>query len=277
MSHILIVGLGDLGAGLAQRLVAAGHRVSGIRRGTVAPSGVELYSQDLFTGVALLPPDPVDVLVIVLTPSEYSEAGYLNAFVRAPKTVLDGLAQQQPLPPVVFVSSSAVFGDVDGEVDEATPPRPSRYNGRVLLAAEEELSVRSHATMVRFSGIYGPGRRRLLDKAVAIARGEQPWPAPAWTNRIHRDDAVGVLNEVVEQWLAGHGAALPSLINGTDNASAVNIEVLAWLAREQGFEVSPPEGEASGKRLIGRFIERGGYHLKYPDYQAGYRDVLAKS
>ena len=114
MSHILIAGLGDLGTGLAEQLLADGHRVSAIRRGSRCPAGVELYSQDLLEGAALLPPDPVDLVVIIMTPSEYSEEGYLKAYIRAPQTLLDALAGQQPLPPVIFVSSTAVFGDVAG-------------------------------------------------------------------------------------------------------------------------------------------------------------------
>ncbi len=172
MSHILIAGLGDLGTGLAEQLMAGGHRISAIRRGTQAPAGVELYSQDLTEGAAMLPPDPVDLLVIIMTPSEYSEEGYLQAFVRAPLILLEALGRQQPLPPVVFVSSSAVFGDLEGVVDELTPPRPGRYNGKVLLAAEEEISTRSLSTVVRFTGIYGPGRYRQIDKADRLARGE---------------------------------------------------------------------------------------------------------
>ena len=89
MSHILIAGLGDLGRGLAENLLAAGHRVSGIRRGSDAPSGVDLYSQDLLDGAHLLPPDRVDMLVIIMTHSAYSAAGYLKAYVRAPLNLLD--------------------------------------------------------------------------------------------------------------------------------------------------------------------------------------------
>ena len=93
MSHILIAGLGDLGAGLAEQLIAHGHRISAIRRGAQAPAGVELYSQDLTEGAAMLPPDPVDLLVIIMTPSEYSEEGYLQAYVRAPLTLLEALGR----------------------------------------------------------------------------------------------------------------------------------------------------------------------------------------
>ena len=39
MSHILIAGLGDLGTGLAEQLLADGHRVSAIRRGSRCPAG----------------------------------------------------------------------------------------------------------------------------------------------------------------------------------------------------------------------------------------------
>ena len=73
MSPILIAGLGDLGTGLAEQLLADGYRVSAIRRGSRCPAGVALYSQDLLEGAALLPPDPVDLVVIIMTPSEYSE------------------------------------------------------------------------------------------------------------------------------------------------------------------------------------------------------------
>ena len=274
MSHILIAGLGDLGTGLAEQLLADGHRVSAIRRGSRCPAGVELYSQDLLEGAALLPPDPVDLVVIIMTPSEYSEEGYLKAYVRAPQTLLDALAGKQPLPPVIFVSSTAVFGDVAGEVDEQTPPRPTRYNGKVLLAAEEELSIRSHCTVVRFSGIYGPGRYRQIDKAARLARGEDALPAAQWTNRIHRDDCVGLLKNVADGWLAGQ--EMPPLVIGTDNVGGRNLDVLQWLAQQQGLTLAVPDDAPAGKRIRSQYIRQGHYSLRYPGYQDGYAALISR-
>ena len=274
MSHILIAGLGDLGTGLAEQLLADGHPVSAIRRGSRCPAGVELYSQDLLEGAALLPPDPVDLVVIIMTPSEYSEEGYLKAYVRAPQTLLDALAGQQPLPPVIFVSSTAVFGDVAGEVDEQTPPRPTRYNGKVLLAAEEELSIRSHCTVVRFSGIYGPGRYRQIDKAARLARGEEALPAAQWTNRIHRDDCVGLLKSVADGWLEGQ--EMPPLVIGTDNVGGRNLDVLQWLAQQQGLTLAVPDDAPAGKRIRSQYIRQGHYSLRYPGYQDGYAALISR-
>ncbi|WP_287962452.1 NAD-dependent epimerase/dehydratase family protein, partial [Alcanivorax sp.] len=264
---------GDLGSGVAKQLIVDGHRISAIRRGEQAPGGVELYSQDLTVGVAMLPPDPVDLLVIIMTPSEYSEEGYLQAYVRAPLMLLDALEGQQPLPPVVFVSSSAVFGDVEGVVNELTPPRPSRYNGKVLLAAEEEISTRSLSTVVRFTGIYGPGRYRQIDKAARLARGEESLPAPQWTNRIHRDDCVGLLRSVVLGWLDGH--EMPPLVIGTDAVGGRNLDVLEWLADQQGLTLAVPDEPAVGKQVTSLYIQQGHYTLQYPGYQDGYAHVLA--
>ena len=274
MSHILIAGLGDLGTGLAEQLLADGHRGSAIRRGSRCPAGVELYSQDLLEGAALLPPDPVDLVVIIMTPSEYSEEGYLKAYVRAPQTLLDALAGKQPLPPVIFVSSTAVFGDVAGEVDEQTPPRPTRYNGKVLLAAEEELSIRSHCTVVRFSGIYGPGRYRQIDKAARLARGEEALPAAQWTNRIHRDDCVGLLKNVADGWLAGQ--EMPPLVIGTDNVGGRNLDVLQWLAQQQGLTLAVPDDAPAGKRIRSQYIRQGHYTLRYPGYRDGYAALISR-
>lgn len=272
MRHILIAGLGDLGGGLAQALLADGHRVSAIRRGAQAPAGVELYSQDLLDGAHLLPPDLVDLLVLIMTPSEYSEEGYLKAYLRAPLNLLDALALRQPLPPILFVSSTAVFGDPQGRVDETTPPRPVRYNGRVMLAAEEEISARGLATMVRFSGIYGPGRGRLLAKVSKVAAGEEPLPQAAWTNRIHRDDCVGLLHHLAGRWLAG--ALLPPVVVGTDNQPVSNLEVYAWLARRLGLSLSVSDQPPIGKRIVSGYIADGEYALRFPDYRDGYKSLL---
>ncbi|MBZ2189055.1 NAD-dependent epimerase/dehydratase family protein [Alcanivorax sp. JB21] len=268
MAHVLVAGLGDLGTGLARRWLDQGAQVSGIRRRQESPAGVDLYAQDLAADPVLLPPDPVDLLYIIMTPSGRDEAGYHSAYITAPLRLLAALAAQQPLPPVIFVSSTAVYGDQEGWVDEDTPPTPSRFNGRIMLAAEEEISVRGLSTSVRFSGIYGPGRARLLRMVERIAEGEAP-PAPVYGNRIHSADCIGLLHHLGQRWLAND--APPAVVIGTDQAPVVNYEVLNWLGEQMGqpLDLAVPEN-VPGKRLRSQYLAQGHYALTHPDYRSGY-------
>lgn len=274
MAHILIAGLGKLGSELAEGLADKGHQISGIRRGDAAPEGVDVYAQDLLEGSPVLPPDPVDLVYIVLTPDERSEAGYRRAFIEAPSRLLHALMDRQPMPPVVFVSSTAVYGDTDAEVDEETPPRPERFNGKVLLAAEEEISTRAMTTVVRFSGIYGADSTRLLRQAEEIAAGAAP-PRPRWSNRIHRHDAVALLMHLGEGWLTGN--MQPPVVVGTDREPANNRTVLSWLGEQRGEPLDIPEGSPEGKKVRSRYLEESGFPLTYPDYRAGYAETLKGS
>jgi len=276
LAHILVAGLGDLGSSLATQWRDAGHNVSAIRRGNEAPTGIDLYSQDLGdpNSAVLLPPDQVDLLYIILTPAARSVEGYQRAFLGAPARLLDALGRQQPLPPIVFVSSTAVYGELTGIVDEDTPPKPDAFNGRILLAAEEEISTRSLCTSVRFSGIYGPGRERLLRQVEAIAAGDPP-PSPGWTNRIHRDDCVRILHFIGERWL--NQDLVPPVVVGTDTLPALNTAVLNWLGQEMGKPLALHEPDiAPGKRLRSQFLAAHPTLLQFADYRAGYRDVLAR-
>jgi nucleoside-diphosphate-sugar epimerase len=272
LPHILVAGLGDLGSALAQSWLADGHQVSAIRRRPEAPAGVDLYAQDLFVDPLQLPPDQVDLLYVIMTPPSRDEAGYRAAYLAAPARLLDALARQQPLPPVVFVSSTAVYGEQGGEPDEQNKPQPDAFNGRILLAAEQEISLRTLTTAVRFSGIYGPGRERLLRQVEAIRQGATA-PPPKWTNRIHSDDCVGLLRQVGEGWLRAE-MQWPVVV-GTDAGPALNVAVLNWIAAQTGQALDIFEPDiAPGKRIRSRFIEEGNYQLRHPDYRSGYAAML---
>src|SRR5256886_16983899 len=60
----------------------------------------------------------------------------------------------------LYVSSTSVYGQRDGEeVDETSATEPVEESGRVVLEAESVLrSVCPEAVVLRFAGIYGPGR-----------------------------------------------------------------------------------------------------------------------
>merc|ERR1711879_463797 len=90
----------------------------------------------------------------------------MGYYYRGLKHVLKVLKGRAPLR-LLFVSSSSVYHQMQGEwVDETSETQPSSFAGQELLAAEQALL--KHAipgTIVRFTGIYGPGRNRMIEQA----------------------------------------------------------------------------------------------------------------
>jgi len=59
----------------------------------------------------------------------------------------------------VYVGSTGVYAQTDGEeVDEEAATQPTEESGRVVLEAERLPTRTRSAIVLRFAGIYGPGR-----------------------------------------------------------------------------------------------------------------------
>ena len=272
---VLIAGCGDLGTEVGLRLAARGERVVGWRRSPGRlPEGIEGVAADLTQQLPAVPRD-TDVVVIATAAGERSEAAYRSAYVDATRNVLDALERDGVSPRrVLFVSSTAVYGDFGGAlVTEGSPAESSAPTARLIREAEQVLLDRSeHGIVLRLSGIYGPGRTRLIDQ---VTSGTAVLPAaPQWTNRIHRDDAAAAIVHLV----TAVGSPAPIYL-GSDELPVDLAEVLAFLAAELGLP-EPPRGEAGSTRGGARRVDSGllrstGFSFTYPTYREGYRAVLA--
>ena len=273
MAHFLIVGLGDIGSGLAQSFMNQGHKVSAIRRKPTASKGVVLYAQDILHAAPLrLPAEKPQAVFIIVTPEERSQVAYEAAFLTLPERLLRAMeSAYHALPPVVFVSSTAVYGQ-GSTMSENSPTEPQAFNGQVLLRAEAKIRAATQATVVRFSGIYGPGRESRIRLARALALGEKSTPKAVWSNRIHSEDVVGLLHHLGELWAAGHTP--PAVVVGTDNHPVVNLKVLNWLAQQQGLPLNMKWDAVSGRKVMSGYIAQGHYTLRYPSFREGYAALL---
>lgn len=276
MAKILIVGCGDVGSRLALRLVAAGHEVHALRRSVFSLPGVHALQGDVTQPASLQFPAGLDAVFVLLAPGEPGEAAYRRVYLQGTQNVLAALAGQK-LTRLFWVSSSSVYGQDDGSwVDEDAPAEASSATAQVLLQSEALLEALPWpATVLRFAGIYGPGRLRLL-RWVESGREVQAAP-PAWTNRIHVEDCAGLLAFFFEQQCKGINLA--SLYIGVDDEPAPQHEVLDWLADHMQLprvaHVFRP-GAASNKRLCNRRISALGYQMQFPDYRAGYAAVMGQ-
>lgn len=269
MKRLLIAGCGDLGIRLAGRLAQSDWQVHGLRRrAEILPAPIVPVSADLSDPGSLSAiGGDWDAVVYQATPDERTEVGYRAAYVRG----LAHLLERVDVCRLIFVSSTAVYGQDRGEwVDETSDTEPPRFNGQVLLEAEA-LAAAAHAeaVVVRFSGIYGPGRDYLVRMVASGAAYGRARP-PQWTNRIHADDCAGVLAHLLT-------LERPApLYCASDSLPAPRCEVLDWLARR--LDVAPPAHEDTdarqGKRVANARLLATGYRLRHPDYRSGYQEIL---
>ena len=274
MSRVLIAGCGDVGTALGLRLVAQGHRVWGLRRdASRLPAAIAGLAGDLARPSDLrdLPGD-LDLVFYTTAATQHDDDGYRAAYVDGLRNLLEALDGTGPPPRrVIFTSSTSVYGQDDGSwVDESSATDPTGFSGQRMVEAEQLLAASPYPhTSVRFGGIYGPGRTRLLE---SVRSGKaRCGDTPSYTNRIHRDDCADLL---------AHLATLPDpapVYIGVDDAPVARCEVLHWLAER--LEVASPHdageaGPARGKRCSNDLIRASGYHLTYPSFQDGYAPLI---
>lgn len=279
MKHLVIVGCGDLGTALALRMQQHGWQVSGVRRDPSGlPEGLNRIAADVT--VADRPaewPAKVDYLVYCPAAGRRDAELYRRLYIEGLQHVLGWLgSSRQPPRHLLQVSSTAVYGQSDGEwVTEnsaalaATPTAP-------LLIEAEDVALRSGiaASVVRLAGIYGPGRTRLIEQ---VRNGlHVPQVPEQYTNRIHRDDAAGLLEHLLLQ--ADQGELLAPCYLGVDDEPAPLHEVAQWLAEQLGVELLAEGATANrvgSKRCSNELARESGWAPQYPSYREGYASMLA--
>lgn len=280
MARILIAGCGDVGSVLATSLQQAGHEVWGLKRNPATlPSAIRGLAGDLSQPASLMSlPEQLDYVFYTAAAGGFNEARYRAAYLDGINHLLAALTtQQQPLKRIFFTSSTSVYGQCQGEwVDETSRAEAASFAGRYLRQSEESLWRGPFpATVIRFGGIYGPGRTRLLDnlrhgKATCI---KDP---PLYTNRIHRDDCAATLSHLMKL------KAPETLYVGVDNEPAPQCEVLQWLAERLGVAGPTLVNAASldetrlraNKRCRNHRLRDSGFQFRYPTYREGYQTLL---
>ncbi len=275
---LLVIGCGDLGSAVAVHFAEAGWSVCGVRRQPHALPGVTMLAADVTQAPTLqaLAGVAPDFVLIVLTPGGFTDERYRAVYVDGLANCLNALDKSR-LRRIVWVSSTSVFHQNDGQLlSEASAAEPTGFSGQRLLEAEMLLSASGIAhTIVRCGGIYGRGRERLLRQL----RGGfcSPPQPPRYSNRIHRDDVVGILQFLLA--LAANDASLENLYLAVDAEPTSIAEVEQWFCTQLGIDyaaLTEQEGELRGgnRRCSSQRLQDLGYRFMYPTYREGLRALL---
>ncbi|MFB6152919.1 MAG: NAD-dependent epimerase/dehydratase family protein [Halodesulfurarchaeum sp.] len=258
MTTSLIVGCGYVGRTLARKLVERDQQVYAVTRTGVSIDGVESVEHDV-TERGLDLPD-ADRMFYLVSPDERSVEAYREAYVDGLKNTIAAMRPDRSA--IVYASSTGVYEREDGSwVDETTPIDPTEGRTEILLEAER-IANSAGGTVVRFGGLYGPGRtgkERYLDDA-RVPGG--------YLNLIHRDDAASAL-------LSASNGEYDRYIS-VDDEPVHRHELAHWLAEY----LSRPVGELvetvdrSNKRCSNARLRSEGWQPAFPTFREGYRHAL---
>ena len=199
--RIGVLGCGWLGLPLAKSLVQDKHsvhgattsnsKIEGLRKAKIIPftivlteNGIEGNIQNFLVGL--------HQLIINVPPKLRSNPteSYLEKMRQLHLEI-----KNSEVSSVIFVSSTSVYGDIDGLVTEDSPTHPITESGRQILASENIFLKDSdlNTTIIRFGGLIGADRHPVnhLSGKTNLTNGHDP------VNLIHLNDCIGIIKTVI--------------------------------------------------------------------------------
>lgn len=281
---VLIAGCGYIGRRVAALLRARGSAVTGLVRckesaHQLAASGVNALVLDLDQDIPPLDPGYRDIFYFAPPPGEGATDTRMTR-------MLDAFGQ--PPRRIVYISTSAVYGDCEGAwIDEGQPVNPATARGQRRLDAERQLMAWAQAhgvqwIILRVPGIYGPGKLPLarLRQGLPVLREDQ---AP-YTNRIHADDLATICVAAMD------ADQVDAIYNVSDGHPGNMTDYFFRVADAAGLPRPPvvarEEAEAvlsagmlsflndSRRMRNDRMLNELGIVLRYPDLESGLKSCF---
>jgi nucleoside-diphosphate-sugar epimerase len=269
----LIIGCGYLGRRAAALWRAEGKRVLALTRGRaddLRAIGVEAIIGDILKPDTLAGLPRAAAVLCAVAPDRAAGATSREVYLDGLRNLLAAL----PTPDrFVYVGTTSVYGQTDGRVvDETSPTEPVEESGQIALSGEELLrSIVPDAIVLRFAGIYGPGR---VIRRAAVERGEPIAADPEkWLNLIHVDDGARAVVAAAERGRPGETYLV------ADGSPVRRRDYYAFLAELLGAPpprfTPPPRPDRTDRRASNRMMREGlGVEPTYPDYRTGLRISL---
>lgn len=257
---ISILGCGWLGKPLAKHFLNRGFEVKG---STTTPEKVDSLKENGITPYLLNSKNldeeqygeflNTDVVVVTISPQSKQVMGKLARDIA-----------NSPAAKAIFVGSTAVYPNTGGEMTESDAEYiKSPHSGRVMKELEDAFLEQDNlnTTVVRFGGLFGPGRTpgKFMAGFKGLSGGEKP------VNMIHLDDCIGIIETIVDQNAYGEvfNACAPEHPLRKD--FYVEAAVKAGVAPPEFLK--PEEEDVSKFKIVNsdKLIEELNYNFKYPN------------
>ncbi len=196
---ISIIGCGWLGLPLGKHLASSGYQVKGSttrkdKLNQIEEAHIKPYQLSFDPDLVGVPGDffVSDILIINIPPRNQDDD---PNFHKKQLLTIQRMAKDH-ITRVLFVSSTGVYPDTNGVVTEIDADIRQLSRGGVSLLEMENLfreNIHFQTTLIRFGGLYGPGRHpgRFLAGKKNLSGAENP------VNMIHLEDCIGVIETII--------------------------------------------------------------------------------
>lgn len=234
-STVAIMGCGWLGLPLAISLIEEGYKVHGsttsqekierLKKERILPALISLTEEKIQGNMQNFLQD-VDTMIINVPPK--LRGGKKENYVKKIQ-LLHQEIKKSSVQNILFVSSTSVYGDLDGEVTESTSPKPVTESGKQLLEAEEffKKDASLKTTILRFGGLIGPDRHPIFMLAGRknLSNGGVP------INLIHLNDCIRIIKAILgNSWWN-------EVINGVYPSHPAKRDYYAAEAQKRGLQM----------------------------------------
>lgn len=203
MTQISILGCGWLGLPLAKELLnkeyfIKGSTTSSVKVSTLQQAGIKPYLINLhpsnIEGEISNFLNRSKILIVDIPPKLRGKES--ESFTDKIKTLIPHI-EKSGISKVIFISSTSVYGDVEGIITEKTTPQPNRESGKQLLETEQLLQTNKNfkTVILRFGGLIGEDRH-----PVHYLAGKTDIPNPnGLVNLIHCEDCINIIINIIEK------------------------------------------------------------------------------
>lgn len=249
---IAVLGCGYVGAEFARQARSAGHDVLGIVRSEASrdklrAEGIAAEAFDLYAGDWSALPARFDAVVYAASTGGGGPEAYALAYDTGVKRAI-AWAREVGAQAFVFTSSTGVYRQDDGRIVDEESVVGGATTADAILGGERAVlaSGFAKARVLRFGGLYGPGRHHLVDQ---LRRGDRVIGGRVdhYINYLHRDDAASSILAAVVGGPAG------ARVYNVGDGKPVTKEALArWIAERLGqgepvFDPTAPAGPRVAK------------------------------
>jgi len=300
----LIIGCGYLGIQVARLWLRQGDRVFALTRdcgqfrdrfSNPVDRQIELIEGDVTVPQNLPPLPATDTVLWGVGMDRRRYSDIFSVYVEGLKNAISQI--QPPLQHFIYISSTGVYGSppqtdtppADHWVDEVSPTSPTREGGQACLLAEQFLSEwhrqqlgRAHLSLLRFAGIYGPGRIPQL--AAVQAKDWDQLNPHGFLNLIHVIDGARIVQEIANDPASASKAETLIVSDGTPVlrkqfyqtiAELAGVGTIDWNSNLSTYPISNTKIRGDKKLRNDRLLNRlKSFQFAFADYRDGLSNAM---